>query len=93
MIALITANVYDEFDNETHTHHIVREMEGNTCEEVGRYIDSVFGTDAESFKVEFIDSEAIYVNEEIFEGLRTDKYLQADFGRTIIIEYDGGPDF
>ena len=86
MLALITARCWeehfhsvlpDEERGEWHEYYIVKE-DCETFEEAGRYIDSVFGREADTVKIEFIDAGAIYLNKEILDKLKSDEDYMSD---------------
>ena len=84
MLALITARCWEEDNKGGHWHEYYTVKDDcDSFEEAGRFVDAIFGSEADTIKVEFVDVSTIYVNKEILQGLSTDKYFDECYSKCI----------
>lgn len=73
MIALITADYWDCETNKTEKSYVAK-SDCESFKEAAEYAEMVYGDDLEALKIEILETE-LYLNEEIFQAIREERYL------------------
>ena len=73
MIALITASYWDEEEHKMRDGYVAK-SNCSSFVEAADYAESIYGKCLDVITIEILDTE-LYLNEEIFEGIRQDKFV------------------